>query len=73
MELTRAAVDGRIADLHSLATELRIARVARAAPRPPATQPSKPSERGSWLGGRLIGLGTALGGNPAEARRQPIR
>lgn len=69
MELTNAAVNGRIAELRSLAAELRLARLAHAAPTTASSRVAAPTGPGSRLGDLLIGLGTALGGRPVQARR----
>lgn len=73
MELTNAAVHDRIADLNALATELRIARETHPTAdraRPADRHPVRPSGR---LGDWLIGLGTALGGDPVAPRRNVLR
>lgn len=69
MELTDAAVSGRIADLRSLAAELRVARIARAGSGTALSRATSPAGPASRIGALLIGIGTALGGRPAQASR----
>lgn len=73
MELTNVAVQDRIADLNRLASELRLERASRTraarggamAPHAVSLAPRPTQMIGAWL----IGLGTALGGNVADAGR----
>lgn len=69
MEMTNAAVYDRIADLTSLAGELRIERAAQAASTSASRRMAASPGPGGRIGDVLIGLGTALGGRPIQARR----
>jgi len=68
MELTNVAVYDRIADLNHLADELRLERTLRGREVRVRASRGNPAQPIRWIGAWLIGIGTALGGAPADRR-----